>query len=634
MNYENLKITEKEAHNSSFIIHNSATNFPSGLLVCVKTFGCQMNVLDSELVHEQLARLGCRFVDSWEKADIVLLNTCSVRALSEHKAISRLGRLRARKERGDKVVVGVLGCMAERMHTDLLRANPCIDLLAGPGKLADVPQLVVEAYQCVQRGQPGKQVSLSNFRERKGNSVPDRAMEDLEALDALRSPTHRDAINRVSTTTSVSNDRNATSCTPASPSARNALANKPPPGAYVRITRGCNKFCAFCVVPRTRGPEAHRHPDGIVDEVKRLADAGVLEVTLLGQTINHYHYRHGPNYSTSFARLLFQIHEAVPHLPRLRFLTSYPRDFTDEALDVMAGCERICKYLHIPAQSGSDRILRRMNRGYTRDQYLGLIERARARMPHISIVGDMITGFPTETDEDHELSLSLLRQVRYKGIYVFKYSPRPMTVAHRRETDNVPVHVKQERNRQLLRLQRSISLEHHRGMIGQEFEVLVEGRAKYGPRESDEQKQEELIQIGTTRGTKTSFPCHPESVRNRSEGQTKDLLTRRSTPPVIPAKAGIHMDPRLRGGDKVGIATTRGIPSPVTPAPVSAGVAPPNVRLQARTRGDHIVVFDGPSAWIGACVRIRVTDATALTLRGEVTEGSPPCSKNSRRLET
>jgi tRNA-2-methylthio-N6-dimethylallyladenosine synthase len=243
--------------------------------------------------------------------------------------------------------------------------------------------------------------------------------------------------------------------------------------AYVRVTRGCNKFCSFCVVPYTRGPEVHRDPDGIVDEVRRLAAAGALEVTLIGQTVNHYQHN-----DTSFAQLLARVHDEVPELPRLRFVTSYPRDFTDEALDVMASRARIAPYLHIPAQSGSDRLLRSMNRGYTSAEYYGLIDRARARMPDIRLAGDMIVGFPGETDEDHQASLELLERVRYKQVFVFKYSPREGTVAARRLVDDVPEEVKKQRNHQLLELQGKIALEANRAQIGSTVDVLVESEGK------------------------------------------------------------------------------------------------------------------------------------------------------------
>ncbi|MEM7589793.1 MAG: radical SAM protein, partial [Myxococcota bacterium] len=283
-----------------------------GVQVHVETFGCQMNILDSELVQQQLLGMGCGLVSSADTAQVVLLNTCSVRDLSEQKVFSRLGVLRNRKLRGEKLLVGVLGCMAERVHTQLMKGDLAVDLLVGPSRLAQVPMLLAKAYKRVQQGLRGNQVALSDFRNRKGKQIPHQAMqEDLEALDA----------------------------------SRGQYTQLPQVQAYVRITRGCNKFCAFCVVPRTRGPEVHRDPQSIVDEIKRLVDRGVLEVTLLGQTINHYCYQHAVGRTTSFAELLFRIHEEVPHLQRLRFLTSYPRDFTDETLDVMASCDRICKYL-------------------------------------------------------------------------------------------------------------------------------------------------------------------------------------------------------------------------------------------------------------------------------------------------
>jgi tRNA-2-methylthio-N6-dimethylallyladenosine synthase len=243
--------------------------------------------------------------------------------------------------------------------------------------------------------------------------------------------------------------------------------------AYVRITRGCNKFCAFCVVPFTRGPESHRPPDVVVDEVRRLVDQGVVEITLLGQTVNHYSYK-----STSFADLLWQVHESVPQLPRLRFVTSYPRDFDDATLDVMAAASRICRYLHLPVQSGSNRMLMAMNRGYTVEAYLDLLARARARMPDICLASDMIVGFPGETDEDHQASLDLVQQAQFKSCFVFKYSPRPGTVAWRRLADDVPESTKKQRNLDLLALQADISLAHNRSKIGQTLEVLVESQSK------------------------------------------------------------------------------------------------------------------------------------------------------------
>lgn len=392
-----------------------------------------MNILDSELIHHQLESKGYEFVEQSEQANVVLYNTCSVRDLSEQKVLSRLGVLKQRKDQGENLTVGLLGCMAERTNTDILQKNPHIDLLVGPSRLGEIGTLL----ENLREDKIDRQVALSDFKFRKGKSPDFEPMDSLEALDAARLSGAKAAKSQ----------------------------------AYIRITRGCNKFCSFCVVPRTRGPEVHRSFESILAEAKNLVDSGVIEITLLGQTINHY---------PDFARLLREIHDQNPRLKRLRFMTSYPRDFTDEALDAMANSERICKYLHIPAQSGSDSVLRRMNRGYTREQYMDLIHRARARMPDISIVGDMIVGFPGETDEDFEASLSLIREVRYQNIFVFKYSPRPGTVADKRELDDIPMAVKKARNNRMLEVQNEVALAEHQKMLGTQMQVLVEGFAKIG----------------------------------------------------------------------------------------------------------------------------------------------------------
>lgn len=484
--------------------------------VYLETFGCQMNVLDSELVQDQLRTLGYAFVDRPDDADIVLYNTCSVRELSEQKVLSRIGTLHKRKQEDPSVVVGVLGCMAERAGKELAARLPSVDLLCGPSELDRLPALLENLHaENVERR--AAQIALSGHNSRRSQTL-DRAMDRLEALDQ----------------------------------GRLVDPDAAPHQAYVRITRGCNKFCSFCIVPMTRGPEVHRPPDAIVEEVHKLADAGVQEVTLLGQTINHYVHEES---GTSFAELLRRVHDEVPRLPRLRFLTSYPRDFTDETLDVMAASARISRFLHIPAQSGSDRMLRAMNRGYTRETYLGLIERARERMPDVSIVGDMIVGFPGETDEDFELSMSLLEAVRYKVVYVFKYSTRPGTVASKKFADDIPDEVKKDRNRRMLELQQRISKEHHDQMIGSIQEVLVEGTAKIDPRTRDTARDPDgtsLVQIGGKR--KAEAPSH----------------------------------------------------------------ASENVRLTSRTRGDHIVSFDGPQRLVGQLVKVRIQKATGLSLGGEL----------------
>lgn len=477
--------------------------------VFLETFGCQMNILDSELVRDQLLTLGYSFVKSDVDADIVLYNTCAVRAQSEHKVLSRLGIMQRQKKIRPDLVVGLLGCMAERVGGELSQKLKHLDLVVGPSELDRLPALLEQISHQRAEGRSDRHVAVSGHTSRRARTL-DAAMDRLEALDQGRLV-----------------DENAAHTQ-----------------AYVRITRGCNKFCSFCVVPFTRGPEVHRPPDAIVDEVKKLVEGGAIEVTLLGQTINHY--LHG---DTSFAQLLKRVHDEVPQLPRLRFLTSYPRDFTDEALDVMAASPRICGFLHIPAQSGSDRMLKLMNRGYTRETYLELIQRARQRMPNIAIVGDMIVGYPSETDEDFEASISLLKEIRYKTVYVFKYSTRPNTVAANRDVDDVTEAKKRERNQRMLAVQLEIALEHHQALIGKSLEVLVEGAAKVDPQEQATTPRDE---DGTV-----LYPLGRKARQIRDDG---------------------------------------------------------SARLTARTRGDHIVAFDGPASLVGTLTHVTITKATPLSL--------------------
>ncbi len=456
--------------------------------VYLETFGCQMNELDSELVAGALRALGYRFVPEPDHADVVLYNTCSVRDHAEQKVRSRLGEVRERKVREPHVVVGVLGCMAERDGEDLIRRMPVVDVLCGPGELDKLPALLDNAVRTraalLDEGLPlptsarglapsARQLALQGSASRRSGTLA-AAQDNLELLDLSRS-------------VSASDHRGS---------------------AYVRITRGCNKFCTYCVVPHTRGAEVHRPPDHIVEECRRLADAGVIEVTLLGQTVNHYRFEHGAavtiggvtqpqkgrSYAgghrrdpfagervTTFADLLRRIHDEVPAIRRLRFVTSYPRDFGDDVLEVIRDHPRICRYLHVPAQSGSDRMLQIMNRGYTVGEYLEFLDRARAflHQPEIgrplTVAGDMIAGFCGETEDDHRASIDLLQRARYKNAFIFKYSPRPGTSAFDRLADDVPDEVKRRRNNELLAVQGRISEEVSRGMVGATLEVIVEG---------------------------------------------------------------------------------------------------------------------------------------------------------------
>lgn len=409
----------------------------------LETFGCQMNVLDSELVMGQLRAQGYEQVDDRDHADVILYNTCSVREHAEQKVWSRLGELRERKTEKPDLVIGVIGCMAEREGMQLFTRFPHVDLLCGPAELDKLPAMVHNTVVTNDHSPRTRQTALMGSTSRRSSTLT-AAEDHLELLDLSRSVSPGDDVSQ----------------------------------AYVRITRGCNKFCTYCVVPFTRGPEVHRPPENIIDEVRKLVDAGAREVTLLGQTINHYAYEHGDGRTTTFADLLYRVHESTPDLPRLRFVTSFPRDFSDQALAAMRDCPRICRYLHAPAQHGSDRILKAMNRGYVAQQYYDFVDRARGMMPDISIASDFIVGFPTETDEDFRKTVDMVRRCRFKNSFIFKYSPRPGTTAIERFEDDVPEDVKRLRNNELLAVQGEISSQINREMVGMMVEVLVEGQSK------------------------------------------------------------------------------------------------------------------------------------------------------------
>lgn len=492
----------------------------------LETFGCQMNVLDSELVLGQLRAQGYVSTEDRESADVILYNTCSVREHAEQKVWSRLGELRQRKQQDPSLVIGVIGCMAERDGKNIFDKFPQVDVLCGPGELDKLPTLILNASVTAHaHGQqsvgdsPERQVALMGANVRRSGTL-DAAKDNLEMLDLSRAISPEDDLAQ----------------------------------AYVRITRGCNKFCTYCVVPYTRGPEVHRPPQNIIDEVRRLADVGVREVTLLGQTINHYHFEHGDGRETSFAELLYQIHEAVPHLPRLRFVTSFPRDFTDEALMAMRDCSRICRYLHVPAQHGSDRILKLMNRGYTAQQYRDFVDRARGYMPDISIASDFIVGFPTETEEEFATCKDIIRHGRFKNSFIFKYSPRPGTIAIDRFEDDVPEEVKRRRNNELLAVQHEISAQNNREMVGRTVQVLVEGQSK--------------------------------------------LVSKQQAYPKAPA-----------GGVELGWETRKKARAEAAEA-TSASVT----QLVGRTSGDQVVVFDGELSMKGQLLDVEIVDARQMTL--------------------
>jgi tRNA-2-methylthio-N6-dimethylallyladenosine synthase len=400
----------------------------------LQTVGCQMNVLDSELVAAELRRAGYTQVDSARQADIVLLNTCSVRQHAEDKIYSALGRLKPTDPQQPKKIIGILGCMAQKDQKSILRRAPHVDLIVGPGRLSRLPALLEDVLS---GGRPHLEVSL----DRRGD----------EPI----------AIQR--------------SFVPFSPP-RDAAARPAPHQAMVRIMFGCDNFCSYCIVPRVRGPEQSRPAAEIVEEVRRLAGDGCLEATLLGQAVNKYSDRSGPK-TVALADLLDQLH-GIEGLLRLKFVTNHPRYVNDDLLQAMRDLPKVAPYLHAPAQSGSDAVLHRMNRGYTAAAYREMLARARATVPGIAVTSDFIVGFCGETEEDFQQTAALVREARFKNSFIFKYSPRPGAKSAERFEDDVPDAVKRRRNNELLAIQNAVSLEDQQPFVGRTVEILVEGPSK------------------------------------------------------------------------------------------------------------------------------------------------------------
>ncbi|MBM4076617.1 MAG: tRNA (N6-isopentenyl adenosine(37)-C2)-methylthiotransferase MiaB, partial [Planctomycetes bacterium] len=367
-------------------------------------------------------------------ADTILFNTCSVREHAEHKIYSALGRLKYSKQSRPNQVIGVLGCMAQKDQELIFQRAPHVDLVVGTGQLAEVPRLIDAARQNRER-------SLAVSLDRKEGSKL-AVSDSFQSYDPLREPQMRPT----------------------------------PHQAFVRIMIGCDKFCTYCVVPMTRGPEQSRPPKDILHEVKVLADQGVKEVTLLGQTVNSYrHIQEGKQYG--LAELLELIHE-VDGIVRLKFVTNYPKDMTDDLLMAVRDFSKCAQYLHVPAQSGCNDVLKRMKRGYTVEDYRDMFGRVRSILPKAAVSSDFIVGFCGETDEAHQKSLDLIRECRFKNSFIFKYSPRPGTKAFDLQADDIPEEIKKQRNNEMLSLQNQISAEDNAEFIGAEVEVLVEGISK------------------------------------------------------------------------------------------------------------------------------------------------------------
>jgi len=431
--------------------------------VYLETFGCQMNKLDSELILGRLLDDGFELAGSAPSADVILFNTCSVRRHAEEKVYSRLGALKPLKARRPDLIIGVIGCMAQREKETIFRRAPHVDLVCGTFEIAKLPTFLRRAAE---RRQPELHVA-------------EQAIAFGPRSVARRPVRHK---------------------------------------AYVSIMRGCDRFCSYCVVPYVRGRERSRPIGDVAAECNALAADGVKEITLLGQNVDAY--GKSLNDGSSLASLLRVIHP-IEGLERIRFVTSHPKDISTELLRTISELPRVCRHLHMPAQSGSDLILRAMRRGYTAARYREIVADARRLLPDVQIASDFIVGFPGETDADFDATARLVEEVQFQNCYIFKYSPRSGTRAAALD-DDVPLAVKKERNQQLLKVQEVISARRHAAQIGSHVEVLVDGPSR----------------------------------RDRR-------------------------------------------------------------RLAGRTRGNDIVIFDGPADWAGDTVDVRITSCTPLTLFGE-----------------
>ncbi|MCC8120291.1 MAG: tRNA (N6-isopentenyl adenosine(37)-C2)-methylthiotransferase MiaB [Bacteroidales bacterium] len=402
----------------------SENNSPNGQnqskKLYIETYGCQMNVADTEVVASILGMAGYELTESIEEADAIMLNTCSIRDNAEQKIVNRLqflASLRRKRKSAPRLIIGVIGCMAERVRDTLINEYG-VDVVAGPDSYLDLPAL----FAAAEAGEKAINVELSTTE------------------------TYRDIIPKRIGTGKIS--------------------------GFISIMRGCNNFCSYCIVPYTRGRERSRAVDSILKELADLRARGFKEATLLGQNVNSYNYQ-----GTDFTHLLAMVAEAAPDM-RIRFTTSHPKDMSDDTIAVIARYHNICNHIHLPVQSGNDKVLRDMNRKYTRQWYLDRIAAIRRAIPDCGISTDLFTGFYNETEEDFQDTLSLMREVGFDSAFMFKYSERPGTLASRQMPDNVPEDVKIDRLNRMIALQNELSLASHRRDIGKTFEVLVEAPSK------------------------------------------------------------------------------------------------------------------------------------------------------------
>ncbi|HNO70212.1 MAG TPA: tRNA (N6-isopentenyl adenosine(37)-C2)-methylthiotransferase MiaB [Bacteroidia bacterium] len=454
MNIYSNKVIDEARQGEALVFSpqaDSALNQPTKKMF-LESYGCAMNFSDSEIVASILADKGYSTTTDFNEADLILLNTCAIRDGAEQRVRGRLKTFNTLKRNNPKLMIGVLGCMAERLKSKFLEEEKIVDIVVGPDAYRDLPGLI----ESVEGGQKAVNVLLS-----------------LEETYADINPVRLDS-NGVT--------------------------------AFISITRGCDNMCSFCVVPFTRGRERSRDPESIVNEARNLFEQGYKEITLLGQNVDSYLWANGKAKKTlsdeeiekafTFANLLETVAHVSPDL-RIRFSTSNPQDMTDDVLHAIARYENICKYVHLPVQSGSTSMLERMNRGYTREKYLERIKAIRQIIPNCGISTDIITGFCGETDEEHEATLSLMKEVRFDFAYMFAYSERPGTLAHKKYKDDVPEEVKKKRLQEVMDLQKEHSAENVKKGLGKTYKVLIEGISK---------KSNDRLYGRTSQNTVAAFP--------------------------------------------------------------------------------------------------------------------------------
>ncbi len=424
------------------IAMSNATEVPATLKhLFIDTVGCQMNVLDSEMVVASLRKHGYRLTQDPALADTILFNTCSVREHAEEKSYNNLFHLKQLKLRHPDKIIGVIGCMAQKDQKAIFERVPFVDLVVGPGQLHQIPDLLKR----VADGH-GKQLAVSLNRR---DGTQEEIRRSHETFDPLRDPEMRPT----------------------------------PYQAYIRIQIGCDKFCTYCIVPMTRGPEQGRLPSQIISEARLLADQGCKEITLLGQTVNSYRYSEGERL-WRLSDLLRSLHD-IDGIERIKFVTSYPKDMTRELLETVRNLKKCSPYLHVPAQSGSDTVLKRMKRGYSTADYYEMMDRIREILPHAAVASDFIVGFCGETEEEFQDTIKLVERCRFKNSFIFQYSVRAGTKGAELLQDDIPEEVKKRRNHELLEVQNRICLEDNLPFLGQSVEVLVEGPSKLSVRQNE-----------------------------------------------------------------------------------------------------------------------------------------------------